>query len=112
MTTEETQTIQGLDVGVSKSNSYAHVLAEEMAKLVDDRIDPIQTLALTKITFWVHGEEVEFEFDVRKYEDTEITGGRKERVTEYSREIVKINRRSLLGDTPPPPAPAVTREPI
>lgn len=110
MTTEESRTIEGLEILKCKSDSYAHVLAEEMARLLEGRIDPNQTLAVAKITFWSHGEEIEFEFDVIKDDRTEVTDGVAEVVTEYSREVVRINRRRLpVGSIPPPPAPAVTR---
>ena len=103
--TTKTSMIEKLEIEKCKSDSYAIVLAEEMAKLVEDRLDPIFPLALTKITFWSHGEEVEIEFGVQTHERTECTDGVEWIVTEYSRNIVHINKRTLSMETPPPYAP-------
>ena len=110
MTTTKTSLIEKMQIEKCKADSYAIVLSEEIAKLVEERIDPTFPLALTKITFWSRGEEVEVKFGVETYKRTETVDGVQWDVTEYSRNIVSVNKRDLSMETPPPYAPWVDRE--
>jgi len=112
MTTEQTETIQGFGLIKHRSDCYALTLAEEMLRLVGKRVDPNPTLELTKITFWSHGHEMEFEFDVVKDSRIEVNNGVQEEVTEYTRELVRVKTRWLGDVTPPVPTPSEKREPI
>lgn len=112
MTTEKIETIHGFGLIKHRSDSYALTLAEEMLKLVEKRVDPNPTLELTKVTFWSHGQEMEFEFDVVQDTRIEVTDGVREEVTKYTRELVSVKTRQLGPVTPPVPTPSETRKPI